>query len=163
MTQDITHLLIEFIGEDEIYEKQSDDGEPSGTAGAPILNILKKKNLVNVLVVVTRYFGGILLGTGGLVKAYSEATIKGLEMCTEVEKEKGYEVEVIVSYEDQSKFEYVLNKNNINVVSKEYSEKVKNVIEISEEKFVELFRKNSKSNFHNFPIIIKENKYITKT
>ncbi len=65
--------------EDETYEKQSDDGEPSGTAGAPILNILKKKELSNVLVVVTRYFGGILLGTGGLVKAYSEAAISAVE------------------------------------------------------------------------------------
>ena len=62
-----------------IIEKSSDDGEPSGTAGAPIITILQKNNLCNVLVVVTRYFGGILLGTGGLVRCYSDSTIKAIE------------------------------------------------------------------------------------
>lgn len=65
--------------EDTIIERASDDGEPSGTAGAPILNILNKMELMNVLVIVTRYFGGILLGTGGLVKAYSQATKMAIE------------------------------------------------------------------------------------
>lgn len=64
-----------ILKKDEIIQKFSDDGEPSSTAGAPILNILEKNNLVNVLVIVTRYFGGILLGTGGLVKAYSESAL----------------------------------------------------------------------------------------
>ena len=62
-----------------VIEKYSDDGEPAGTAGAPMLNILQKKDLVNVVVIVTRYFGGILLGTGGLVRAYSEVTQKAIE------------------------------------------------------------------------------------
>ena len=68
-----------IVEDESIIERSSDDGEPSGTAGAPMLNILKKMELVNVLVVVTTYFGGILLGTGGLVKAYSEATKKAIE------------------------------------------------------------------------------------
>jgi len=67
--------------EDTIIERASDDGEPSGTAGAPILNILNKMELMNVLVIVTRYFGGILLGTGGLVKAYSQATKMAIRRC----------------------------------------------------------------------------------
>ena len=69
------YRIIEQAG---IKEKQSDDGEPSGTAGAPILNILQKNELINVVVIGTRYFGGTLLGTGGLVRAYSDATLKGL-------------------------------------------------------------------------------------
>ena len=75
-----------IIEEDRIIEKQNDDGEPSGTAGAPMLNILTKKNLNNVLIIVTRYFGGILLGTGGLVKAYSDASIQAIEKAKEIEK-----------------------------------------------------------------------------
>jgi len=71
-----------IITSDGIIEKASDDGEPSGTAGAPMLTILSKNNLANVLVVVTRYFGGILLGTGGLVRAYSEAARNAVDNAT---------------------------------------------------------------------------------
>ena len=73
---------------DNILERQSDDGEPSGTAGAPMINILKKRDIVNCLVIVTRYFGGILLGTGGLVRAYSEAATQAIGSGCEVYKEK---------------------------------------------------------------------------
>ncbi len=69
-----------------ILEKSSDDGEPSGTAGAPMLNLLAKNNLTNCLAVVTRYFGGILLGTGGLVRAYSEVTKKSIQSANFVEE-----------------------------------------------------------------------------
>lgn len=71
----------------EIYKKFSDDGEPSGTAGAPMMEIIEKENLRNVLVVVTRYFGGILLGTGGLVRAYSDSLKEALSKATLVAKE----------------------------------------------------------------------------
>ena len=65
-----------ILEKEQILQRSSDDGEPSSTAGAPILNVLEKNKLVNVLIIVTRYFGGILLGTGGLVKAYSEAAMR---------------------------------------------------------------------------------------
>lgn len=146
-----------------VLEKQSDDGEPSGTAGAPILNILSKKGITNVLVIVTRYFGGILLGTGGLVKAYSDATQKALEEAREIEKEKGYLAEAIIEYEKQKDFEYFCEKNNINIVLKKYEEKVKNLIEISQEKYVEIFQENEKKNFHKFTVVLKKEKYIEKT
>ena len=71
----------------EIYKKFSDDGEPSGTAGAPMIDIIEKENLRNILIIVTRYFGGILLGTGGLVRAYSEAFKEALKIATLVRKE----------------------------------------------------------------------------
>ena len=63
----------------QIVEKSSDDGEPSGTAGAPMLKLLLEQNLSNILVVVTRYFGGILLGTGGLVRAYSRSSTRSIK------------------------------------------------------------------------------------
>ena len=78
----------------QTISKQSDDGEPSGTAGGPILNILEKRGIANVLLVVTRYFGGVLLGTGGLVKAYSDAAKEAINNSNIIEKEEGYEVEV---------------------------------------------------------------------
>lgn len=69
------HVCFAYVfNKGEISEKCSDDGEPSGTAGYPILNVIKKKNLTNVLVAVVRYFGGIKLGAGGLTRAYTKAT-----------------------------------------------------------------------------------------
>ena len=77
---DARHNCYAYIIKDEtLIKKASDDGEPSGTAGSPILNVLEKNNLCNVLAIVTRYFGGILLGAGGLVRAYTEAATKVIE------------------------------------------------------------------------------------
>ena len=97
---DAKHNCIAYrvIENGRIVEKASDDGEPSGTAGGPMLNILQKNNLCNLVVVVTRYFGGILLGTGGLVRAYSDATQKAIEKSIKVSKIEGVEVEVKIDY-----------------------------------------------------------------
>ena len=100
-----------IIRKNEIINKSSDDGEPSGTAGMPMLNILEKNNFINILVVVTRYFGGILLGTGGLVKAYSEATQKVIEKSEIVIEEEGIELEIELNYKDLENFKYYCNKN----------------------------------------------------
>ena len=118
---------------DGIINKMSDDGEPSGTAGSPMLNILLKKELVNVLVIVTRYFGGILLGTGGLVRAYSDATVQVVEKAELVIEKLGYEVELIVNYQEFEKIQYYCEKNDIAVVNVDYSEKIKCNIEVAEE------------------------------
>ena len=85
---DARHNCVAYrvMENEQIVEKSSDDGEPSGTAGGPMLNILKKNNLCNILVVVTRYFGGILLGTGGLVRAYSDVTLQAIDSIEKVEK-----------------------------------------------------------------------------
>ena len=89
-----------IMTENGVVERFSDDGEPSGTAGAPMLNILSKNNLCNILIVVTRYFGGILLGTGGLVRAYSDATTKVIESATFANETIGLEVEVEIDYNE---------------------------------------------------------------
>ncbi len=75
-----------ILENNQIMQKSSDDGEPASTAGLPILNVLEKNQLVNVLIVVTRYFGGILLGTGGLVKAYSNCAIRMFAKSTNCNK-----------------------------------------------------------------------------
>ena len=112
------------ILEENIIERASDDGEPSGTAGGPMLNILAKQEIVNVLVIVTRYFGGILLGTGGLVKAYSEATKKALENAEFTKIEEGFLYNVEIKYSDLEKFKYFIKNNDIKIKNEEYFENV---------------------------------------
>lgn len=107
-----------------IYERSSDDGEPSGTAGSPMLNILKKNNLCNILVVVTRYFGGVLLGTGGLVRSYSKATIGTIEKSEKKEIQVEVEMQVQLDYAHFRLFNYYCRKNNINIVDSSYSEDI---------------------------------------
>ena len=117
-----------------IVNRFSDDGEPSGTAGAPMLNILTSQNLSNILVIVTRYFGGILLGTGGLVRAYTGAVIETLDNSLEVYKDLGLEVELEVTYSDFEKAKYYLKQNNIKIVHLNYSENISIFIEITNQK-----------------------------
>ena len=135
--------------ENKIQSKSSDDGEPSGTAGAPMLDILNKKQMANVLVIVTRYFGGILLGTGGLVRAYSDATLKAIENAIIVNEENGYELKIILNYNDLDKLKLYCNKNCIEIVNIEYDEKINCVIEVNENE-KDLFLKNI--NEFNFKI-----------
>lgn len=116
-----------------IINRASDDAEPSGTAGMPMLNIINKNELINVLVVVTRYFGGILLGTGGLVRAYSESTIKAINSAEFVIEERGYEIEIEINYNDFEKLSYYCKKNNINIINSEYGEKIICNLELSNE------------------------------
>lgn len=126
----------------ERIKRFSDDGEPAGTAGAPILEILEKQNLSNVLVVVTRYFGGILLGTGGLLRAYSGATLEALKNLELVDKTLGYEVEIIVNYKDAEQLKYNLEKENIKIININYGENVELLAEIPETILDKILEKN---------------------
>ncbi len=150
------------IEEDNILRRSSDDGEPSGTAGAPMLNILEKNNLVNVLVVVTRYFGGILLGTGGLVKAYSEATLKSIDNNELIEKELGYEIQISSSYTDMQKIEYFLKTNNITILKKEFLDKVNILVELSIEDYKKITQEFPKNVIRNLEINIEKKRFISK-
>lgn len=114
-------------------EKCSDDGEPSKTAGAPMLDILKKNEFTNVLVVVTRYFGGILLGTGGLVRAYSEATKRAIESSDVVEIVSGERYIIEVLYENVNNVLYWCNKLNIKICENVYATTIKLTIESTKE------------------------------
>ena len=118
--------------QEQIIERCSDDGEPSGTAGAPMLQIISKNDLINVIVIVTRYFGGILLGTGGLVRAYSKATRDSLEKAEIVEIKKGERIELTISYKDLQFIKYYCTKNDIKIVNTEFSEEPKVTIELTE-------------------------------
>ena len=139
--------------ENSCIDRFNDDGEPSGTAGSPILNIIKGQNLSNILVVVTRYFGGILLGTGGLVRAYSEATLEGLAKAKIVEKDFGIIASFVVSYEDLEKIKYYFKQENIKTVDYNYDENVEIFAEITKEKY-----QNILENVENFKFKIKNSK-----
>ena len=117
----------------KIIERSSDDGEPSGTAGIPILNIINGEGLCNILIIVTRYFGGILLGTGGLVRSYTEAAKTALNKAKIVEKVIGYEVKIVVNYEELDKFEYYARQKNLKILSKSYNENIEIIAEIPKE------------------------------
>ena len=127
-----------------IAVKYNDDGEPQGTAGAPILKLILEKGLSNILVIVTRYFGGILLGTGGLVRAYSGVVEEALRKAQIIEKARGYEVKIQVNYDNLENLRYHLEKMNIKILKNNLEEITKNnklKIEkqnILKEKFVEI-------------------------
>lgn len=114
-------------------EKSSDDREPSGTAGIPMLTLLQKNNLVNVLIVVTRYFGGILLGTGGLVRAYTDSSKQALEAAKIIELQYGEILEYCIEYDEFEYFKYICEKNNIEIINTEYSNNIKAIIKLREE------------------------------
>ena len=118
--KDSTHICYAYIFNGN--EKCSDDGEPSGTAGLPILNILKKNNLTNMLAVVIRYFGGIKLGAGGLVRAYSNCVNDTLKLTDIIKLEDGYLVEIEFSYDQVKLVDYILN--NKTIINKEYNDNI---------------------------------------
>ena len=115
------------------YSKYTDDGEPQGTAGLPIYDMLQKQQLVNVLVVVTRYFGGILLGTGGLVRAYTEAAKQGLKNAEIKEVIKTKKIIFEFSYELKDKILFLLKKEEFEDKEILYGENVRIIINIPEE------------------------------
>jgi len=138
-----------------LLEKSSDDGEPSGTAGAPILNVIRKNNLNNVLILVTRYFGGILLGTGGLTRAYSNTALASIENGKIIEVENGLQASLEIEYSENEKFKYYCEKNNIKIVETKYSENIIQKIELNEEEYNKLISKNMEIN-RQLPFKIKE-------
>ena len=112
------------IGEHFQVQRCSDDGEPSGTAGKPMLDVLLGEELHDTAVVVTRYFGGTLLGTGGLVRAYQASTKAGLEASTVITKMHGSRVSVETDYTGLGKIQYILGQRGLTILNSEYTDKV---------------------------------------
>ena len=147
--------------ENNILEKYSDDGRPAGTAGQPILNVIRGNELQNVIIVVTRYFGGILLGTGGLVKAYTESAKKVLEETKIINKQIGKKIKYEILYQDLEKLNYYMRQNKIKIYDSKFLENIEVYVEITDEK-AQIIEKNK--NDLNFKIlnskIIEEDCYI---
>ena len=126
------------IGERQEIQRCSDDGEPQGTAGRPMLDVLLGEDVHNVAVVVTRYFGGILLGTGGLVRAYSRSVQLGLEASTIIEKTKGSRITIQTDYNGVGKLQYLLGQRGIPIVDSQYTDVVKLELMVEEAAVTEL-------------------------
>ena len=123
---DATHNCYAYvIGERKELMRCSDDGEPQGTAGKPMLDVLLGEDLYNTAVVVTRYFGGTLLGTGGLVRAYSKAVQEGLKESRVITKYHGILTEIGIDYTGVGKLQYLFAKNQIPIIDSQYAEDVK--------------------------------------
>lgn len=122
-----------IIAQTGIIEKASDDGEPSGTAGQPMLNLLVKNDLVNCIAVVTRYFGGILLGTGGLVRAYSGSMQEALNNAILLELQLGVEIKIYTDYQNLPILEKYCQKNNISIINKKFEEQVCLILQLTEQ------------------------------
>ena len=126
---DARHNCYAFIlGEHGEVSRCTDDGEPSGTAGRPILEVLHGAGVHDILVIVTRYFGGTLLGTGGLVRAYSAATKEGLANSTIITKYWGTKLLVNTDYNDIGKLQYLFGQREIPIMDAQYTEKVSFVV-----------------------------------
>lgn len=119
---DARHNCSAFvIGKRQELTRCSDDGEPAGTAGRPMLDVLLKEDIHDVAVVVTRYFGGVLLGTGGLVRAYQQATKQGLLASDIIEKQDGSILLIRTDYTGIGKLQYLFAQEKITVIDIEYA------------------------------------------
>ncbi len=126
------------IGDNNQVQRFSDDGEPSQTAGKPILDVLLAEQIHNVLVVVTRYFGGTLLGTGGLVRAYSKATKMGLDNSVLVDKVYGTELKIRLDYSGTQKVKHIISQLGVYTIDTLYTDVVEEIVVASDEKLESL-------------------------
>ena len=124
-----THHTYAYIYNDEAYS--SDDNEPTGTAGRPMLNVLEKEKLNNILVITVRYFGGIKLGAGGLVRAYTKSVTETLKKEKYINLEEGYKIRITFDYPEEKQITYILGENNI--IEKEFNNKITYIANISKE------------------------------
>lgn len=125
-----------LIGENDQIQKANDDGEPSGTAGVPILEVLKKRHLKDTVVVVTRYFGGIKLGAGGLIRAYGKSTSEGLNAVGIVERRLVQTLHVTIDYTWLGKLEKELRASEYKIKEIHYLDKVEIEVYVEEDKIV---------------------------
>lgn len=136
---DARHHVFAYVLEDNNVQRYSDDGEPAGTAGLPILEFIKKEGLSNLVVVVTRYFGGILLGTGGLVHAYTASAKAGVEGAQPIEKKLCCEMVAECDYSLLGKIQSEARERGYIISDTEYAENVKIsvLVPVSETSFFE--------------------------
>lgn len=153
---DASHHCIAYIVGKAI--RANDDGEPSGTAGIPMLDVLKKQELENIIAVVTRYFGGIKLGAGGLSRAYRQSVADAIKEANIVEKELVPLYEIEIDYSFSKKMDHLIKIHQIPCINKTYDTKVNYSCFIKDDKFFDLLQEYTNNQY--FKKLIK-NDYIT--
>lgn len=133
---DARHNCSAFvIGSKGELTRSSDDGEPSGTAGRPMLEVLTGSGIRNIAVVVTRYFGGVLLGTGGLVRAYSGAVKMALEQCETITRRYGVQMLIKTDYNGVGKIQYLLGSKDVVIQDSVYAADVQMTVMVPIEEY----------------------------
>ncbi len=135
---DATHNPYAYVISEGEISKSSDDREPSGTAGRQILSAIRSQNLKDILVIVTRYFGGVKLGTGGLSKAYYESTLKVLKSCIQVKKENRERLTLIFPKEYFDQVQKILNREKVKVKKLAFGDRVRMEIDFNKGVFSRL-------------------------
>ena len=143
-----------IIGQNMNVQRYSDDGEPQGTAGIPILEVMKKSRITDCAVVVTRYFGGILLGTGGLTRAYTKGASIAIKSAGVVEKVEGLKLSFEMEYDLFGKIQHLCGQNSWHIEDTEYSDKV--VVHILAEKAISEDIENEIIEVTNGKIIVRK-------
>ena len=150
------HCFAYVLNDNPLTERFSDDGEPSGTAGKPILDVIKGAELKNTLIVVTRYFGGTLLGTGGLVRAYTAASREAVAAAKIVTRTFGYKMVISTDYTGLGKIQYILCQEGIPLLDTVYTDAVDIIAFVPDEREDEIINKITEAT--NGKSIIKRDK-----
>ncbi|MBC2581158.1 YigZ family protein [Clostridium sp. DJ247] len=150
------------IGENKGIQRYSDDGEPQGTGGIPVLEVIKKNDITNVVVVVTRYFGGILLGKGGLVRAYSKAAAMAVAEGGIVEKVVGVTLYVVLEYDMLGKIQYLFEQSLWHIENIEYTDKVEIIMHCPMDKLSEVKSKSMETTNGKCEIVLGDEEYFFK-
>ncbi len=148
------------IGSENTLYRFSDDGEPQGTAGKPILEVIQGNGVTDICIVVTRYFGGTLLGTGGLVRAYTEAAKLGLMDAGIRTMEQVTEVSICTSYNDSGKVQYILNDQEMVIENTDYTDVVTFTVAVPVEDVGRISKKITEATAARAKITNGDNKFV---
>lgn len=157
---DATHNVYAYVIREGNIKRYSDDGEPQGTAGVPVLSVLEKEDVTDICVVVTRYFGGILLGGGGLVRSYSHTAKIALDKSKIITMAKAKELRIVCDYNFYGKLEAFLRSENIVILNSDFADSVSLTVRVKDDLYTVFTGKLTEmSNGKISPEIINENFY----